>query len=617
MEHTRVKLKDHIRETQLYSNRIVVSAFVIALLLIALAARMVYLQIYSHEHYATLSQNNRVNIIPVPPTRGLIYDRNGKVLAENIPTFTLEVTPEKVDNLDETIKRLKKIITISDDDVEQFYKLEKTTSAFRDIPLRFKLSEEEVAKFAVRQHEFHGVHLKADLTRYYPNGSHAVHALGYVGRINETELNQVDETNYKATTHIGKLGIEKQYEDYLHGTVGYKKVETNARGRVLRVLDEQLPVPGKDLQLTLDLDIQKIAEEKFKDQRGALVAINPKTGDIIALVSMPNYDPNLFVNGIGSKDYQALNDSPDRPLFNRAIKGRYPPGSTLKPFVGLAGLEDDVIKPSSTVDCRGYYQLKNDEHKYRDWKHIGHGTIDLHKAIQQSCDVFFYDLALRLGIDKMHDFLSYFGFGQATDIDIPGETLGILPSREWKRKVKHEAWYPGETLITGIGQGFNVVSPVQLATATAILANRGLHIRPHLGLAYQSDKDSGLVYFEPKVLGSVPIQRKSDLDVVIDGMIAVVNSSRGTARRLGRNEKYIIAGKTGTAQVFGIPQGERVDEKHLAEHLRDHALFIAFAPADDPRIAVAAIVENGESGGGVAGPIVKAVIDAYLNKYPG
>ncbi len=617
MEHSRVKLKDHIRETQLFSNRIVVAGFGVLLLMGILIGRMIYLQVISHEHFTTLSQNNRVSIVPVGPTRGLIYDRNGKVLAENIPTFTLELIPEKIDDLEGTIQRLRSLIDLSDEDVERFYKARKRTSAFKAIPLRFRLNEEEVARFSVRQHQFPGVELNARLTRYYPYGALAVHALGYVGRINETELQTLDATNYSATTHIGKLGIERQYEAQLHGKVGYRKVETNARGRVLRVLEEQLPVPGEDIYLTLDVDVQQAAETALAGKRGALVAINPKTGDVIALASMPGYDPNLFVNGIDSKNYHALSTSKDRPLFNRAIKGRYPPGSTLKPFIGLAGLEYGEVNQGTVINCRGWYQLKNDKHKYRDWKKWGHGKMDLRGAIRESCDVYFYDLSLNLGIDRIHAFNDMFGFGRYTGIDIPGETRGLSPSREWKRRAKNEAWYPGETLITGIGQGFNVTSPLQLAEGTAILASYGLHIKPHLALALKDNSSNVLRYIEPELVGVVPIKHKSNWDYVIKSMQAVVHSSRGTARRIGKSASYHIAGKTGTAQVFGIAQDAVYDAESIAERLRDHALFIAFAPVEDPELAVAVIVENGQSGGGVAAPIARKVLDAYLLKGKG
>lgn len=617
MEHSRVKLKDHIRETQLFSNRIVVAGVVVFLLLAIIAARMVYLQILSHEHYTTLSQNNRVNIVPVGPTRGLIYDRNGKVLAENIPSFTLELIPEKIDNLDETIERLKSLVELTEDDIERFYKARKRSSAFKPIPIRFRLDEQEVAQFSVRQHQFPGVELNARLTRFYPYKDVAVHALGYVGRINEAELQNLDATNYSATTHIGKLGIEKQYEDLLHGTVGYRKVETNAQGRVLRVLEEQLPVPGQDIYLTLDMKVQEVAEDALRGQRGALVAIDPNNGDVLALVSMPGFDPNLFVNGIDSKNYKALSTSADRPLFNRAIKGRYPPGSTLKPFIGLAGLEYDVVHQGTTIGCKGWYQLKTDPHKYRDWKKWGHGEMNLFGAIRESCDVYFYDMSLNLGIDRIHEFNNLFGFGQYTGIDIPGETRGLSPSREWKRRAKNEAWYPGETLITGIGQGFNVTSPIQLAVGTAILATHGLHIRPHLGLGIVDDETKELNYFEPEVIGVVPKERKSNWDYMIQSMESVVHGLRGTARKIGEDAPYRIAGKTGTAQVFGIAQDEEYDAEKIAERLRDHALFVAFAPSANPKIAVAVIVENGQSGGSVAAPIVRKVMDAYLVKESG
>ncbi len=396
--------------------------------------------------------------------------------------------------------------------------------------------------------------------------------------------------------------------------MGFRKVETNAQGRILRVLEEQLPIPGQDIYLTIDMDVQIAAEKALTGWRGALVAINPKNGDVIAMASVPMFDPNLFVNGIDSKNYKALSTSLDRPLFNRAIKGRYPPGSTLKPFIGLAGLEYDVVNQGTHIGCKGWYQLKNDQHRFRDWKKFGHGSMDLFGAIRESCDVYFYDMSLNLGIDRIFEYNSYFGFGKYTGIDIPGETSGLLPSREWKRRVKNEAWYPGETLITGIGQGFNVTSPVQLAVGTAILAGHGLHIIPHIGLALKSNETGELDYFEPQVVGVVPIKNSGNWDYMIKSMEAVVHSSRGSARKIGKDASYRIAGKTGTAQVFGIAQDAEYDAENIAERLRDHALFIAFAPSENPEIAVAVVVENGESGGSVAAPIVRQVLDAYLLK---
>jgi len=611
MEYRRVKLKDHLRETQLFTSRVIIAGIGVAILTLIVIVRMVYLQVASHEHFTTLSQNNRVSIVPVPPTRGLIFDRNGELLAENTPSFTLELVPEKIENIDLTIKELAEIIKLTEEDISRFHKARKRKRSFKSVPLRFRLNEEEVARLSVRQHQFPGVDIHARLTRHYPKGSLGVHALGYVGRINEAELKRIDNTNYSASTHIGKTGIEKYYEDILHGEVGFKKIESNARGRILRVLEEQHPKPGDNIYLSLDYHVQKVAEEALKEKRGALVAIDPVTGDVIALASMPGFDPNLFVNGIDSKSYRELSTSPDRPLFNRAIKGRYPPGSTLKPFIGLAGLEYDRVHGASKINCHGWYQLKNDTHKYRDWKKTGHGDMTLLGAIRESCDVYFYDLALKLGVDKMHEFNTHFGFGKRTGIDIIGETAGILPSREWKRKMKGESWYPGESLITGIGQGFNVSSPIQLALGTAILANYGLHIRPHLAYARENNALQEKTYYTPQMVNTVPIVKKSNWDYMTQSMRKVVHSNRGTARKI-KTKAFDIAGKTGTAQVFGIKQDEKYDKDTLDERLHDHALFIAFAPVENPRIAVAVIVENGGSGGSVAAPIARKVLDAYL-----
>jgi len=611
MEFSRVKLKDHFKETQLFTGRVIVAGIGVIVLLLIIIARMIYLQILSHEHYTTLSQNNRVSIVPIAPTRGLIFDRNGEVLAQNTPSFTLELIPEKIKDIELTIESLKKIVELSEEEIEQFQKARKRKSAFKSVPLKFRLNEEEVARFSVRQHQFPGVDIHARLMRHYPQGSTAVHALGYVGRISEPELKTLDATNYSGSTHIGKNGIERYYEDVLHGTVGFKKIETNARGRILRVLEEQRPIAGKNVYLTIDLKVQRAAEKALDNRRGALVALDPKTGGVLALVSMPGFDPNLFVNGIDVKSYRELADSPDRPLFNRAIKGRYPPGSTLKPFTGLAGLEYDEIHGGTKIFCKGWHQLKNDTHKYRDWKITGHGDMTLLGAIRESCDVYFYQLALKLGIDQMYSFNKHFGFGEKTGIDIYGETAGILPSREWKRRVKNEGWWPGESLITAIGQGFNVTSPLQLAVGTAVLSNYGLRIRPHLALAMQESESDVLDYVEPEVLGLVPIEKRENWDYMMESMRKVVSSKRGTARKI-YTKNYQIAGKTGTAQVFGIKQNEKYDKENLQDHLRDHALFVAFAPMDDPKIAVAVIVENGESGGSVAAPIVRKVMDAYL-----
>lgn len=614
MPDTQLKLKDHIRETRIFNSRVIFAGIGVLILILIILMRMVYLQVLSHEHFTTLSQNNRVNIVPVPPTRGLIFDRNGEVLAQNLPSFSLELVPEKIADIDTTIESLKEFISLSDNDVEQFKKAQKRARAFQSLPLRFRLQEEEVARFSVRQHQFPGVEIKARLMREYPYGSLGVHALGYVGRINEAELQVLDVADYNGTTHIGKTGVERFYEDILHGDVGYQKIESNALGRVLRVLEEERPKPGHNIFLNLDIYVQKAAEEALQGKRGAVVAIDVKTGGVVALASMPGFDPNPFVNGIDAKSYHALANSKERPLFNRAIKGRYPPGSTLKPFVGLAGLEYDEVHGGTEISCIGWYQLKNDDRKYRDWKKTGHGTVTLKDAMAESCDVYYYDLALRLGIDRIYEFNKHFGFGHTTGVDILGETAGLLPSREWKRQAKHEAWYPGETLITGIGQGFNVTSPIQLAVGTATLANYGLHINPKLVYATQESGKGTLEYLPMDVSGLVPIVKKENWDYIIASMKAVVHSLRGTARGISKGLQYRIAGKTGTAQVFGIAQEEEYDAENLEEHLLDHALFVAFAPAEDPQLAVAVIVENGESGGGVAAPIARVVLDSFILK---
>ncbi len=605
-------LKDHIKETALFSRRIIAALIVIALVVGILLARMIYLQVVNHQHYTTLSQNNRVSVLPIPPPRGLIFDRNGVVLAQNQPSFTLELVPEKIDDLEHTLKRLGEIITISEQDLERFHKLRKRRSAFKAVPLRFRLNEEEVARFSARGHQFPGVAIHARLMRHYPHGPLGVHALGYVGRINEDELQRLDPANYRGTTHIGKTGIEKYYQDQLHGKIGFRRVETSAQGRIIRVLEEQPPVPGLNLYLELDARVQAVAEAALGEQRGAVVAIDTRTGGVIALASMPNFDPNPFVNGIDSKTYARLANSNQQPLFNRAIKGRYPPGSTIKPLIGLAALEYQVIRPDTEIRCQGWYTLPNDDHRYRDWKRTGHGPMSLRGAIRESCDVYFYDLALNLGINRFHSYLSQFGLGRRTGIDLHGETRGLLPSREWKWQTKGEAWYPGETLITGIGQGFNLTSPLQLALVTAILANDGIKYRPRLGRYFQDQLSGDIHYIEPVNDGRIPQVDPANWRHIIDTMKDVVHNLRGTAYRISQDLTYTIAGKTGTAQVFGLKQDEEYVPEEVELHLRDHALFIAFAPIEDPRIAVAVIVENGGSGGGVAAPIARKVLDQFL-----
>ena len=612
------RLKDHFHETQIFNQRVLIAGIFMLVLLFFLLSRLVYLQISNQEHYATLSENNRVSIRPIAPSRGLIFDRNGVLLAQNLPSFTLEIIPEHVEDLNKTLEILKALITISDEDIARFHKNRRKKRRFEGIPLRFRLNDEEVAKISVQQHNLEGVIINAQLSRHYPQGKLAVHAIGYVSRINENELRKLNASNYSATTHIGKVGIERTYEKMLHGKVGFQHVETNAQGRVLRVLERTLPVSGKNLYLNLDSKVQAIAEKSLTDNNGALVAIDPRNGAILAIASMPVYDPNLFVHGISQLNYNALSTSAERPLFNRALRGQYPPGSTIKPMIGLAGLELKELQSHDNLDCPGWYMLKNDDtqRKYRDWKKHGHKKTDLRKAITESCDVFFYDLALTLGIDNMSSYLSYFGLGKRTGVDLRGELSGLNPSREWKRRNRNLPWFPGETLITGIGQGFMLTTPLQLANATAAISTFGKRFKPRMLYAIQDEQSGPLIKTKVESLPAIPITDKKNWQEVLSAMKNVVHGLHGTARSINRNLKYTAAGKTGTAQVFGIAQDAEYKKEEIAKKLQDHALFIGFAPYDNPRIAIALIVENGGSGGSVAAPIARKVMDQYLLPAP-
>lgn len=607
-----MEFRDHLRESQTFLSRTIVAGIIVIIMLGVVVSRMMQLQIIDHDHFQTLSQDNRVKVVPLPPTRGLIYDSNGVLLAQNRPAYNLEITPEGVDDLDQTLAELSKVISISQEDLERFKKLKRRKRRFDSIPIRINLSIKETAEFAVHRHRFPGVDIKAHLSRHYPQKNQTAHVLGYVGRISQKDLEVIDASEYAGTSHIGKIGIEKTYESALHGKVGLEQVEVNARGRVVNKLEQAPPVPGFDIHLHLDTKLQDIAMQSFGEESGALVAIDPNNGGVLALVSNPGFNPNLFVEGISSKNYKALQKDPNKPLYNRALRGQYPPGSTVKPFVALAGLETKTIDYESTTFCRGYYQLPGHEHKYRDWKKTGHGVMDMTASVTQSCDVFFYKLAHDLGIDKMHEYMQPFGFGDKTGIDLVGEAKGLLPSREWKRQARRQPWYPGETLIVGIGQGYFLTTPLQLASATAALANGGIFYPPrivdYLQQHGQDKKDH--IASEGK---SIEILKEQNWTDVKDSMLNVVEGARGTARRI-KNEHYTIAGKTGTAQVFTVAQDEEYDEETVEKRKRDHALFVAYAPADNPEIAIAVIVENGGHGGSVAAPIAKAVMDAYLLK---
>ena len=598
-------------------RRLVITGIVILVLMIILVSRIAYLQIVRHEHFTTLSQDNRVKILPIAPTRGLIYSRDGVLLAENQPSYSLELIPERIDDLDQVIKRLSGIVEIDETDIERFKSTLERIRRFERVPLRLNLTDEEVARFAVRRHQFPGADVTARLKRDYPLAEVTSHVIGYVGRIDERDQKRIDLANYSGTSHIGKSGIERSYESQLHGKVGYEQVEVNAEGRILRVLDRTAPVPGKNIRLTLDVSLQRVATDALEGERGAVVAIDPRNGEILALVSKPGFDTNLFVDGIQPAIYKALRDSVDRPLFNRALMGQYPPGSTIKPFVGLAGLVSGVRNVRDTSWCPGWFSLPGSTHRYRCWKKHGHGHMNLTDAIVQSCDVYFYELAHDLGIDRLHDFLVQFGFGSKTGIEIGPESSGNVPSRQWKQRAYGKPWYPGETVITGIGQGALLTTPLQLANATATVANHGAMMTPHL-LQEVFDPINGQVIDSYKnSTNHLSIGSESDWQKIEKAMRDVVHGNRGTARRIGTDSTYEIAGKTGTAQVVGIAQGEHYKEEELPKEYRDHALFVAYAPVDAPRLAVAIIVENGGSGSSTAAPIARKLFDHLLGDIGG
>lgn len=607
-------LKNHGDESRLINRRLLIAGFFAFILLLSLMARLVVLQVMEYAHFEKLSVNNRIDITAIGPQRGLIYDRNGVLLADNVPTFSLELTAEKVVDLDFTLQTLADLFELDEAEITDIRKEIKQQRSFRKVVVRQRLTEEEVAMFSVNRHRLPGVDVVARLLRHYPQGALFTHAVGYVGRINERDLKRINTQAYKGTSHIGKTGIEKYYESDLHGTVGYQQVETNASGRIVRQLSRQPAKSGQDLFLHLDVKLQQTAVNALSDAdfNGSIVALDPRTGGVLAMVSQPDFDPNLFVSGIGYKAYGELRDSPDRPLFDRSLRGRYPPGSTLKPFVALAGLEAGLRNKKDETYCPGWYSLPGKSHRYRCWKRHGHGRVDLKNSLGQSCDVYFYDLAMTLGIDRLHGFLDLFNFGRRTGIDVAGESAGLSPSREWKRAARNQVWFPGETLISGIGQGFNQTTPLQLAHATAILAMRG-QVRPPRVVKATRNSGEQEVNILPMEVGTVPMINSQNWEEVIGGMVEVMHGPRGTARRSAVDLPFQMAGKTGTAQVFNIKQNERYDAATIEKKLHDHALFIAIAPADDPQFIVAVVVENGGGGSRVAAPMARKMIDAYFD----
>jgi len=603
-----IRLKDHEKDARLVRSRVVVGALLVLALICVLIVRLYYLQVVQYDYHSTLSENNRVHVQPIPPTRGLIYDRNGVVIADNRPSFSLTMTRERAGDWHQVLDTIVEVLQLTPEDRTLFEKRTKQgRRPFEPVPILFELNEEQIARIAVNQFRLPGVEVVAQLVRHYPQGAHFAHSVGYVGRINEKEIKTLDKVNYSGTHHIGKTGIERFYEAELHGQVGYEEVETNARGRVLRVLKRTDPIPGKDIVLSLDIKLQEAAEEALAGRRGAVVALNPMTGEVLAMVSQPSFDPNLFVTGIGFKAYAELRDSIDRPLFNRILRGLYPPGSTIKPAVAIAGLDSGVVTASTRVFDPGYYQLPNYDHKYRNWNRSGDGFVDLDSAIMRSNDTYFYDLAHKLGIDRLSTYMNQFGIGQKVSLDMFEESAGLMPSREWKRATRRQAWFPGETLILGIGQGYMQSTPLQLAQATALIASKGKWNRPHLAKTIE-----GVPPVAPNPMPDIVLRDPSNWGKVNHAMQQVVHGARGTARVAGVGAQYLIAGKSGTAQVVAIKQGEKYDRSKVQERHRDHALFVGFAPANNPQIAVSVMIENGEAGSRVASPVVRSVMDAWL-----
>ena len=600
---------DPARERRIFARRLIFSMFIMLVMGLTLISRYVDLQVNQFQDFATDSDNNRVHVRPAAPTRGVIYDRNGEILADNRPTSNLSIIRERADDLDQLINKVGSLITLTDNDITRFYSRLKRRKPFEPTPLKFNLTEKEQAILAVNQHILDGTKISARLTRFYPKRDLFTHVVGYVGRINDRESKIINPINYSGTDSIGKIGIEKFYEESLLGEVGSDHVETNARGRVMRVIDHVSPVAGNDLQLHLDSRLQQVAYEAFSGERGSLVAIEIETGGVLAMVSAPSYDANPFVSGISQKAYDALLNSADKPMFNRSIRGQYPPGSTIKPLFGLIGLQSQSITTETKIEDPGYFLMEGIERPWRDHnsERGGHGKgVDLAKAIIESCDVFFYKMGVKIGIDTLAISSQAFGLGKKTNIDLPGERSGIMPSRIWKKNARGASWFDGDTINVSIGQGFMLTTPLQLAVMTASIASRGDLIQPQIVKSINGVENPTI-----KVTESSKISDKY-WNYIHESMRDVVHSNRGTARGINKGLTYNIAGKTGTAQVISINASDEYDRSKISERQWDHALFVAFAPAEDPKIAVALIVENGEHGSSAAAPIARTVIDTYI-----
>lgn len=592
-----------------FFNRLHCLLLIFVFLTIALACRLAWLQLFQFKQFETLSLKNQMTIIPIPPPRGIIVDRQGVVLAENIPVYSLEIIPEHVSDMRRLLKTLRQLLpSISKEDITQFKRAVHQNRAYVSIPLKFKLSQEEVALFATQQYRFSGVSVHARLMRHYPWKEMTAHLLGYVSRINIDELRRLDPVNYRGTNFIGKSGIEKYYENKLHGQVGYQEVETDVSGRTIRTLNKKNPQSGEKLELTIDMRLQEAAYRALENKRGALVAIDPNNGEILAFVSTPGFNPNHFIQGIKEKEYRMLSTDKAQPLYNRAARGLYPPASTIKPYVALAGLEHQIVSPLYAISDPGWYRIPGMKHAYRDWRKSGHGIVNVRRAIMVSCDTYFYQLGQKLGITAMSQFLSQFGFGQLTGVDLLEEASGILPNAQWKKKIKKTPWYPGDTVISAIGQGFNLATPLQIATAVATLSQKGKRQQPHfLYRSIQNDKQI-VHYYQSPNLAPIQINNAENWQIVIEGMSSVINNNEGTGYRFGRTAPYTVAAKTGTAQVFSGHQYEKTRYENIPEYLRDHSLFIAFAPVEKPDIALAVVVENDV----IAAHVARIVMDRYF-----
>jgi penicillin-binding protein 2 len=615
-----MRIKDQWNEQRIYASRTFAALLLVGLLSLTLLGKLIHLQIVRHDFYLELSQGNRVRQDPVPASRGLILDRRGRVLVDNEPAFQLELIREQTPDLNDTLQRLAALNLINHEDIEPLRRIIRSRRSFDSVPIRLRLSDEEIGRFAVHRHEFEGVDLRARQTRHYPYGELGVHALGYVAAVSEDELDRIDRPGYAGTTLIGKLGVESSYETQLHGLNGYSQILVNAQGRSVKFqgayqpeLRSEAPVAGKDLVLALDLPTQQAAELALGEHRGAVVAIDPANGDVLALVSHPDFDPSLFSRGLTRSEYSQLTDNPDKPLLNRALRGAYPSGSTIKPVMALAGLTYHLVDPARRQFCDGVFHLPGSSHLYREGKGGKHGAVDLVDAIARSCDVYFYGLAAQIGVDRIAAFAAQFGLGALTGIDISGEKPGLLPTPAWKRQAykrpQDQVWYPGETVNLGVGQGYLTVTPLQLAHMASVLAERGTSFRPRVVLGAR-DASGKLIANAPVASAGASTVSDADWALMLRGMIGA--TTYGTAAVIGKDARYSIAGKTGTAQVYTVGQNARYNEKTVAERLRDHAWFIAFAPAEAPRIAVCVLVENGGFGASAAAPIGRRVMDAYL-----